>query len=60
MKMMSDSRYFEGEYKVFPVHAMKVYRENRGMAPPTLNGVLDGDEWSALAALHPRENPGTH
>jgi len=56
---MSDSRYFEGEHKVFPVHAMKAYRENRVMAPPILNQVLDGGEGSALAALHPGKNPGT-
>jgi hypothetical protein len=58
--MMTDSRYFDGEHKVFPVHAMKAYRENRGMASPILNLVLDGGAWSGLAALHPGKNPGTH
>ena len=37
IKMMSDSRYFEGEHEVIPVHAMKTYREKRGMAPPIIN-----------------------
>jgi hypothetical protein len=37
IKMMSDSKYFEGERKVFPVHAMKAYRGCGVIAPPILN-----------------------
>jgi len=37
IKMMSDSRYFEGEHEVIPVHAVKTCRERRGMAPSILS-----------------------
>jgi lipoprotein signal peptidase len=36
---------YERKCKVVPVHAMKVYEENRGMAHSFLASTLDGVQW---------------
>jgi len=49
--------------QVVPVHTMKAYRRNRGIAPLILNLALSGSECLALCFGHftpPGRNPNTH